>query len=128
MFESNADRLAAELQAEARQAVAKARTVVARYGQLVLTQVQANASGRPGPRAITGDYRRSWGLEVRTEGGKVTGEVGTNEPQARRLEMGFVGTDSLHREYHQPPYPHAGPALDRYETSFDQAAAEVAGP
>jgi hypothetical protein len=38
--------------------------VTQHYGQLLLTRIQANASGRPGPRAVTGNYRRSWVLDV----------------------------------------------------------------
>ncbi|MEV0446303.1 hypothetical protein AB0I46_46175, partial [Streptomyces spectabilis] len=41
----------------------------------------------------------------------IVAEVGTNAPQGRRLEFGFVGVDSLGRHYNQPPFPHLGPAV-----------------
>ncbi|MFI1177014.1 hypothetical protein [Streptomyces melanogenes] len=43
----------------------------------------------------------------------ITGKVGTSAPQARRLEFGFVGVDSLGRRYAQRPYPHLGPAVEQ---------------
>ncbi|MER6220716.1 hypothetical protein ABT189_08950 [Streptomyces sp900105755] len=55
------------------------------------TQVKANASGRPGPNVITGDDRRSWPHEVHVARGTVSGTVGTNKPQGRRLEHGCIG-------------------------------------
>lgn len=106
---------AAEYVAEATEAV------VDQASALLLTQVKANASGRPGPRAITGDYRRSW-TRKKVPGGF---NVGTNRPQARRLEYGFVGADSLGRVYNQPPYPHLGPAVDLIEPIFLARMEEV---
>jgi hypothetical protein len=43
--------------------------VVAHYGQLMNTRIKANASGRPGPNAPTGDYRRSWAHSLSRDGG-----------------------------------------------------------
>lgn len=82
------------------------------HGQLLRTRVMAKASGRPGPNAPTGDYRRSIALEIDKTPNTIQARVGTNKPQGRRLEFGFVGTDSLGRTYNQPPYPHFGPASD----------------
>lgn len=39
--------------------------------------------------------------------------VGSSMPYARRLEFGFVGTDSLGRQYHDPPRPWARPSVTR---------------
>lgn len=88
---------------------------------MLLTQIKANASGRPGPNVDTGDYRRSW-TRRKVPGGF---SVGTNRPQARRLEYGFYGADSLGRVYAQPPYPHVGPAADLIEPAFTRAMEEV---
>jgi hypothetical protein len=85
--------------------------VLRHHGQLYQTEVRAGASGRPGPRAITGDYRRSITLEMGMVGGMPSAIVGTVSPQARRLEYGFVGADSLGRHYNQPPFPHWEPPL-----------------
>lgn len=103
-------------------ALRKASTVqigpsLAKGGQVILTQVRANASGRPGPNVVTNQYRGSWSL--RRSGDVVS--IGTNAVQGLRLENGFVGTDSLGRTYNQPPYPHAGPAV----ASHGQAAVEI---
>lgn len=38
--------------------------------------------------------------------------VGPNTPYARRVEFGFVGTDSLDRRYNQAPQPYMRPAFD----------------
>lgn len=96
-------------------------------GLLLQTVIQANASlpasGPPGPRAITGDYRASWGVEPDLSLGpdQVGAIVGTNKPQARRLEYGFVGADALGRHYNQRPYPHVQPALDAVRPQFQQS-------
>jgi hypothetical protein len=87
--------------------------------QLLLTRIKANASGRPGPNAPTGDYRRSWTIaDVQTGPGWAVASVGTNAPQGRRLEFGFHGVDSLGRKYNQPPYPHVTPAIAFVEPLF----------
>lgn len=114
---------------------------------------QQNASGRPGPNAPTGDYRGSWRVEeveaasaggaapgtaatfVRSAGSlrsklyggtTVSRSVGTDRAQARRLEYGFVGADSLGRVYDQAPLPHHGPAVDVIEPAFHLAMEKVA--
>lgn len=102
---------------------------VRHFGLLLQTRVRANASGRPGPNAPTGDYRRSISHEHQATGDVASSYVGTNAPQGRRLEFGFHGVDSLGRHYDQPPYPHFGPALDQvsgpFETALRQVAVEV---
>ena len=100
--------------------------VVRHYGQLMQTKIQAHASGRPGPNAPTGNYRRSIHVEFGQAGGGLEARVGTNAPQGRRLEFGFVGTDSLGRHYNQPPFPHFGPAANEVEPEFVAALAAVA--
>ncbi|MFE2963687.1 hypothetical protein ACFXKC_08345 [Streptomyces sp. NPDC059340] len=96
------------------------------YAMLLETQIKANASGRPGPNVITGDYRRWWTHEVYVAGDVVPGIVGTNKPQERRLEYGFVGADSLGRVYDQPSYAHVGPAVQTVGPLFVQALGRVA--
>jgi hypothetical protein len=39
-------------------------------------------------------------------------KYGFDPAYARRLELGFIGTDSLGRHYHQPPFPYMRPARD----------------
>lgn len=99
--------------------------VVSHYGQLLNTSIKAHASGRPGPNAPTGDYRRSWAHKITRDGETITSTNGTNKPQGRRLEFGFTGTDSLGRTYDQPPYPHVGPAFDEVAPQFIEAAKKI---
>lgn len=51
------------------------------------------------------------GIEQPTK--KLTGYVGSNVEYARRIELGFVGTDSLGRKYNQKPRPYLRPALEK---------------
>lgn len=106
-----ADLVAGQLATMAAVWPTKEASIVTHFGQLYQTRVRAAASGRPGPRAITGNYRRSISLEVGRSASGTVAIVGTNAPQARRLEFGFVGSDSLGRHYNQPPYPHFEPPL-----------------
>lgn len=92
------------------------RAVVRKWGLLGLAKVKANASGRPGPRFRTGDYRRTWNARFDADGLMVS--IGTNAVQARRLEYGFVGADSLGRIYNQPPYPHVRRAAEEIAEPF----------
>lgn len=84
------------------------------------TYAKANASGRPGPRAVTGNYRRSIRAETRVSrrGRALSIRVGSDAPQAHRLEYGFYGYDRAGRFYNQPPFPHFGPARARAEEDF----------
>lgn len=81
-------------------------------GAMLRTRVRANASGRPGPRVQTGDYRRSISQTNRKVASVAEAHVFTNSPQALRLEYGFTGVDAIGRSYAQPPYPHWRPATE----------------
>lgn len=117
----NAFRVALELALYGTAVQKAAYSVTRHYGQLLTTRVKAKASGRPGPNAPTGEYRRSIHLLMDRGPLGVTAYVGTNAPQGRRLEFGFVGADSLGRHYNQPPYPHFGPALDEIGPLYQAA-------
>lgn len=106
--------VAVRLEQAASFVVRMADEAVADSAGLLLTKVKAKASGRPGPNAPTGDYRRSW-TKRKVKGGY---SVGTNRPQARRLEYGFYGRDSLGRFYQQQPYPHLEPAVEETNPYF----------
>lgn len=95
--------------------------LVAHYGQLYQSRVRARASGRPGPRVQTGDYRRSIGLVMTTYQGAPAAIIGSSAPQARRLEYGFVGSDSLGRVYNQPPFPHFEPDIEKTAAEMEKA-------
>ncbi|WP_406262780.1 HK97 gp10 family phage protein [Streptomyces chartreusis] len=108
---TDAGALASALDRGAQRSLLAAETVMRHSAQTLVKRVQHNASGRPGPRVITGKYRASWMSDVHRSGPAVVGDVGTAAQQARRLEFGFVGVDSLGRHYNQPPFPHLGPAV-----------------
>ncbi len=87
------------------------RNTVRDGAQMIQRQAQQNASGRPGPRVVTGTLRRS----IRVDGPRRVGtaweaRVGPTVVYSRRVELGFDGTDAIGRTYHQPPYPYFGPA------------------
>ncbi|MFF0741523.1 HK97 gp10 family phage protein [Streptomyces sp. NPDC004111] len=105
--------LAAALERGAQRSVVAAETVMRHHAQTLVQQVQRNASGRPGPRVVTGRYRASWRSEVHRAAAVIVGEVGTPAPQAHRLEFGFVGVDSIGRHYAQRPFPHLGSAVEQ---------------
>jgi hypothetical protein len=84
-------------------------------GNLMVQKVRARASGRPGPRVQSGAYRASIRFAVLEYPGATTVSVGTDAPQAFRLEFGYTGSDSLGRQYSQPPYPHWRPAIAEME-------------
>lgn len=101
-----------------------------RVGAAGVAQIKSNASGRPGPNVITGHYRASWRAEIRGIPHGAMCTIGTDAPQGRRLEFGFMGmTDSLGRLFHQPPFPHVQPALSMIGAMMREqmraAAAEV---
>lgn len=125
---STLQRVAADIRGLGVQAAGKAHRIVVRYTAAMQRQVQLNASGRPGPNAPTGNYRRSISRRVEQTPAGSIGEVGTNMPQGRRLEFGFTGEDALGRSYNQPPYPHFGPALDFVGAGFVHAMAEAGLP
>jgi hypothetical protein len=127
---SNAAETAAALRLGASMLGPLLNATVTKHGYALQRQIKANASGRPGPRVQTGDYRRSirvkFGTTSRLSGerGAISATVGTDNPQGRRLEHGFMGmTDSLGRLFHQPPYPHFGPAFDFIAPQFEAAVA-----
>lgn len=113
--------VAASMKVSEEQIEAGLRRQVYRHGELLRSAVRARASGRPGPRVQTGDYRR--GIAVnhgmapspRGRGLVPASTVRSNSPQAWRLERGFVGADALGRVYNQPAYEHWGPAIDAVE-------------
>jgi hypothetical protein len=127
--DTNAALVAADLQALGVRAGAKAFGVTRFYGQVLLANVRRRASlprtGPPGPRLLTGGYVRSMSVQTTMEATGPVATAGTSAPQARRLELGFRGEDSLGRRYNQRPYPHWRPALDEVAPAFMAAIAAV---
>lgn len=136
---SDAFRVAADLAKIPIKTQARLITITRMQTQLLRTDIIRNAStghhppGKPhipgtgpGPNVATGDYIRSWvPPQISVTPAGVIGETGTNEPQARRLEYGFSGADSLGRVYDQPPYPHVFPALEKRGVLYELACMEA---
>ncbi len=80
--------------------------------------VRENASGRPGPNIITGEYVATIHSIFYVIGPVAVGVVTSDAAQAERLENGFIGMDSAGRQYHQPAFPHFGPAADIIEPEY----------
>jgi hypothetical protein len=119
---TNAPEIAQKLTIRSAATRARVVKVVHKHTLLLLAGVKANAhlpsEGPPGPRYITGDYNRSWNVRFSGNGSVSRGTVGTNKEQARRLEYGFTGTDSLGRHYAQPPYVHVLPAVEAQKDPY----------
>jgi hypothetical protein len=126
-IKTNAGEIAAALDLKAAQVRSGLRALVRHHGVLLQARAKANAAGRPGPRIQTGDLNRSIALQVDGNASISRARVGTNKPQARRLEYGFRGVDSLGRRWDQPPYPFLGPALDQVADGFVKAIEQLAG-
>lgn len=120
------DELADRLESAADQTGPAIQRRMRHVGASGVARIRANASGRPGPNVITGQYRASWRSETRAIPYGAECTIGTTAPQGRRLEFGFVGPDSLGRVYNQPPFPHVQPAIGHIEdTLHEQMRAAV---
>lgn len=74
-------------------------------------------------RFKTGTLRRSIRAEL-VEPGLVI--VGTEVAYGRRIEFGFIGADSLGRNYHQAPSPYLRPAFrTKKEEAMDTVKAGI---
>jgi hypothetical protein len=127
---SNAYELASDMAGAARQGLEDAKRITRHYGMLLETQIKANVyhwtpPQQPMRHKRTGAYRRSWTTRHASAGGVSTATVGTNAPQARRLEYGFSGPDRLGRVYDDPPRPHVGPAADEWFPKYVDALRDI---
>lgn len=118
---TNAARIAAEITEAAAVADKAVQAVVTRNGMKMLAEVKRRAA-RPrtapsvaglGPRLQTGNYNRSINVRFDQRRGEYSASVGSNAPQARRLELGYSapGQRTL-------PHPHYEPALRRIQPRF----------
>jgi hypothetical protein len=69
----------------------------------------------------TGGYRARLYADV----SGYTVVVASDDAYARRLEFGFVGVDSLGRNYAQPPQPHFRPAMQEVGPEYTQAIMQI---
>lgn len=79
--------------------------------QYVVGRPKRFGEGEP-PRVLTGNLRKSITHDVKTTKRQVIGRTGSaGLPYARRLELGFFGTDSRGRNINQAERPYLRPAL-----------------
>ena len=65
------------------------------------------------PKRLTNSLIKSIQVRVQRRSGSIAGVIGTRLVYARRLELGFMGRDSLGRMITQGPRPFLRPALKR---------------
>lgn len=91
------------------------------YGVEVNNAVKEGAVGaiKKGCELVKTDAKRNCPIVTTRLRGSITheieglvGRVGSNVEYARRVEMGFVGLDSLGRRYNQKPNPYLRKALE----------------
>lgn len=129
---TDAHALAADLRADGREVMDGVRRITRHHGMLLETRIKANVYDwtppqQPMQHVRTGHYRRSWTTQHAGGGGTAVAVVGTNAPQARRLEYGFQGADRIGRVYNDPPRPHVGPAFDVQSSLYIAALRELPG-
>lgn len=113
-----ATEVANELLAQSVRAPIRVRVAVGESANVLKSLVQERVSGAPGPRIITGRYKRSIYVQLRSMSTWYEAEVMTDEPYAHRLEYGFSGVDSRGRYQRSAPYPHWRPAAREIESHF----------
>lgn len=74
------------------------------------TGFDPSRQGEP-PKRVTGRLFNSIATRVQSAKRKITGAIGTNVSYARRLELGFTGTDSKGRNVRQRARPFLRPAI-----------------
>jgi|SRR5579864_4785470 len=89
------------------QADAGSKRAIARGAAEVEKVAKENASGAPGPEVVTGTLRRGVRHTTVHRVGLVgwQSEVGPTVIYSRRIDLGFIGADSLGRIYKQQPRP-----------------------
>lgn len=98
-------------------------------GQVQRSINRGNATGadpsKPGepPKKVSARLFQSIATDKRESPMEITGLVGTNVEYARRLELGFVGTDSAGRTIDQAPRPFLRPALTASLTAIGRVLA-----
>ncbi|MBA7556847.1 hypothetical protein ES705_49570 [subsurface metagenome] len=110
------DKLIGRVHAKSRGALKNACMLVERSTKESIGLVPSPAPPGHAPAAPTGTLKR--GITHELDPTKLEGRVGTNLEYARRVELGFVGTDKLGRVYNQAPRPYLRPALHKNEKNI----------
>lgn len=82
-----------------------------------LVGLDPSKPGEP-PHVLSGRLRQSITHQVEVGSNYVRGRVGTNVEYARRLELGFTGTDAAGRNVNQAPRPFLRPTLAEERTEI----------
>ncbi len=100
------------LQGEVQRKISIGQPVVRSEGGSLRGTTKAQPAPTP-PRVLTSRLRTSitHAVDGNALNGDVIGKVGSNVPYARRLELGFFGTDSKGRNVNQGERPYLRPAL-----------------
>ena len=107
--------LATRMRVTSAMAPAEAEKLTRMYAQHLVAKIRERAP------MDTGVYRRSIRYRMRDQSGTKVAVITSTRPQARRLELGFRGTDSLGRTYDQKPRPHWTPAAAEVEPQYVMA-------
>jgi hypothetical protein len=116
-FEWRQDAFMRSVEATTEKKLEMASTVVKDNIKVLINR--GNSDGRhpslPGepPKKVTGRLFRSIAFVIRREGKQLVSRIGTDVPYGRRLELGYAGTDSSGRTYHQASRPFLRPGLQR---------------
>jgi len=115
------------------QQLKKCSDILYRGGLIIANQAKQNL--KDNNSVITGNLHDSITVAMDSdipaqigskEAGGVAVLIGTNVIYAKRVEFGFVGTDSLGRNYHQLPKPYLRPAFDEFrQTALDYIGREM---
>jgi hypothetical protein len=93
------------------------RNLLRRHGPSV-----SSTAARYGVPVQTGNLRSSIKKEIIEGDSKMTGKIYPDmkqAPYARRVEYGFIGQDSMGRNYRQLPRPYMRPALTKNQKAIN---------
>ena len=110
------DKIVAETEVASRAIVAESAAVVEAKAKANFAGAHKRGAPHTGgsqPNVVTGTLRRSIGHDgIHSEGiGGASARVGPRTIYARRVELGFTGTDAAGRTFNQPGYPYFVPAV-----------------
>lgn len=93
---------------------AKRATITARLPEIVLAgAVPIEAQAKSNAPVVSGALRDSIDTQIVSQSEtQVVAQIAPHTPYAHRIERGFIGIDSLGRNYHQPAEPYMRPAYE----------------
>lgn len=116
-----ADELVLGFRTFVKRASERTRRVTVTYGRKLQFDVRARAR----TMFDVTDYDASIQMRMAGTQYRPRAVVFSDDPQAHRLEYGFIGTDSAGRYIEQAPRPHFRPALAAIRSDYLRAMAEA---